>query len=84
MPPGSRCEMPGAKAGSIQVQFQGLETGPGPKGLGSNVFLKSLELSDSALDEAIVAYLMNGDPLPMLNGFTVLLVVPVYFETYWM
>ncbi len=32
----------GVKSGSMQVQFQGLETGQGPKGLGSNAFLKSL------------------------------------------
>lgn len=74
----------GVKPGSVQVQFQGLETGQGPKGSGSNVFLKSLELSDSALDAAVVAYLMNGEPLPMLNGFPVRLVVPGYFATYWM
>ena len=74
----------GLKAGSAQVQFQGLETGSGPKGLGSNLFLKSLGLSDSVLDEALVAYLMNGEPLPMLNGFPVRLVVPGYFATYWM
>jgi len=73
----------GVKPGSMQVQFQGLETGAGPKGFGSNLFLKSLELSNAALDEAIVAYLMNGEPLPMLNGFPVRLVVPGYFATYW-
>lgn len=74
----------GVKQGSLQVQSQGLETGLGPKGSGSNVFLKSLQLSDPALDEAVVAYLMNGEPLPMLNGFPVRLVVPGYFATYWM
>jgi DMSO/TMAO reductase YedYZ molybdopterin-dependent catalytic subunit len=74
----------GIKAGSAQVQFQGLDTGGGPQGLGSNLFLKSLELADSAVDEATVAYLMNGEPLPMLNGFPVRLVVPGYFATYWM
>ncbi|HKW64102.1 MAG TPA: molybdopterin-dependent oxidoreductase [Candidatus Acidoferrum sp.] len=74
----------GIKEGSVQVQFQGLETGPGPKGSGSNVFLKSLELTDSVMEEAMVAYLMNGEPLPMLNGFPVRLVVPGYFATYWM
>src|SRR5215472_15652422 len=74
----------GVKPGSAQVQFQGLETGNGPKGLGSGRFLKSLDLTDSVLDETIVAYLMNGEPLPMLNGFPVRLVVPGYFATYWM
>src|SRR5229473_3467085 len=73
----------GVKEGSTQVQFQGLETGPGPKGSGSNVFLKSLELADPALDEAVVAYLMNGEPLPMLNGFPVRLIVPGKFAVYW-
>ena len=76
-------EMAGIKSGSQQVQLQGLETGQGPAGLGSNLFLKSLELSNPVLDECVVAYLMNGEPLPMLNGFPVRLVVPGYFATYW-
>jgi DMSO/TMAO reductase YedYZ molybdopterin-dependent catalytic subunit len=73
----------GVKAGSAQVQFEGLDTGAGPKGMGSNRFLKSLDLTNAVLDETIVAYLMNGEPLPMLNGFPVRLVVPGYFATYW-
>ena len=71
------------KDGSVQVQFQGLETGQGPSGFPSNIFLKSLDLSNTVFDECIVAYLMNGEPLPMLNGFPVRLVVPGYFATYW-
>ncbi len=73
----------GIKPGSTLVQFQGLETGSGPKGLGSHDFLKSLDLSNPVIDECVVAYLMNGEPLPMLNGFPVRLVVPGYFATYW-
>jgi DMSO/TMAO reductase YedYZ molybdopterin-dependent catalytic subunit len=76
-------DMAGVKNGSLTVQFQGLETGVGPAGLGSNLFLKSLDLGNPVLDESIVAYLMNGEPLPMLNGFPVRLVVPGYFSTYW-
>jgi len=76
-------DMAGVKTGSLQVQFQGLETGQGPEGLGSNLFLKSLDLGNPALDECVVAYLMNGEPLPVLNGFPVRLVVPGYFATYW-
>lgn len=74
----------GVKSGSAQVQFQGLETGAGPKGHGSSRFMKSLDLANEVLDEAVVAYLMNGELLPMLNGFPVRLVVPGYFATYWM
>jgi DMSO/TMAO reductase YedYZ molybdopterin-dependent catalytic subunit len=76
-------DVAGIKSGSLQAQFQGLETGQGPAGLGSNLFLKSLDLKNSVLDECVVAYLMNGEPLPMLNGFPVRLVVPGYFATYW-
>jgi DMSO/TMAO reductase YedYZ molybdopterin-dependent catalytic subunit len=71
------------KPGSVQIQFQGLETGGGAKGLPSNRFLKSLDLSNPVLDECVVAYLMNGEPIPMLNGFPVRLIVPGYFATYW-
>ncbi len=77
-------EVAGMTPGSVQVQFQGLETGSGPKGMGSSRFLKSLDLGNPVLDECVVAYLMNGEPLPMLNGFPVRLVVPGYFATYWM
>lgn len=72
------------KPGSLQVQFQGMERGKGPEGLGSYAFLKSLDLSDPVLKECIVAYEMNGEPLPMLNGFPLRLIVPGYFATYWM
>lgn len=76
-------DIAGVKNGSLQVQFQGLETGQGPVGFGSNLFLKSLDLVNPFLDECVVAYLMNGEPLPLLNGFPVRLVVPGYFATYW-
>ncbi len=71
------------KSGSVQVQFQGLETGPGPEGLGSHFFQKSFDMDNPVLDECVVAYAMNGEPLPMLNGFPARLVVPGYFATYW-
>jgi hypothetical protein len=76
-------DMAGVKDGSLQVQFQGLDTGQGPEGLGSSLFLKSLDLGNPVLDECVVAYLMNGEPLPMLNGFPARLVVPGHFATYW-
>ena len=76
-------DLAGVKSDSLQLQFQGLETGQGPAGFGSNLFLKSLELANPVIDDCVVAYLMNGEPLPMLNGFPVRLVVPGYFATYW-
>jgi sulfite dehydrogenase (cytochrome) subunit A len=73
----------GVKSGSVQVQFQGLERGVGPTGYGSSLFMKSLDLDNPVVDECIVAFSMNYEPLPMLNGFPVRLVVPGYFATYW-
>src|SRR5262249_51212824 len=74
----------GIKSGSVQAQFQGLDFGHGPEGLGSKQFLKSLDLDNPAVNDCLIAYAMNGEPLPMLNGFPVRLVVPGYFATYWM
>ena len=72
------------KQDALFVQFQGLDKGKGPEGHGSHEFLKSLDLKNPVLDDCIVAYAMNDEPLPMLNGFPVRLVVPGYFATYWM
>ena len=73
----------GIKSGSVQLQFQGLEQGEGTEGFGSKLFQKSLDLENAVLDECLIAYAMNGEPLPLLNGFPVRLVVPGYFATYW-
>ena len=71
------------KNGSVQIQLEGLDTGLGPEGYGSNRFMKALDLSNPVIDECIVAYAMNNAPLPMLNGFPVRMIVPGYFATYW-
>ena len=47
-------------------------------------FIKSIPL-DKALDEnTLIAYEMNGAPLPHYNGFPVRLVLPGWTATYWM
>ena len=74
----------GVKSGSVQVQFEGLDRGLGPKGYGSNRFMKSLDLTNPVIDECLIAFAMNDEPLPMLNGFPARLIVPGYFATYWL
>ena len=71
VPLGELLELAGVRDGSVQVQFQGLETGPGPGGFPSNVILKSLDFTNTVPDQCIVAYLSNGEPLPVLNAFPV-------------
>ena len=70
----------GVKAGAKQVQFNGLETGVFP---GTPNFKKALDLDVARADDVIVAYAMNGEPLPVLNGYPVRLIVPGWFATYW-
>jgi len=70
----------GVAAGARQVTFNGLDLPVGEK---TPDFVKALEI-DHALDEdTILAYEMNGEALPMLNGFPLRLVVPGYYGTYW-
>jgi DMSO/TMAO reductase YedYZ molybdopterin-dependent catalytic subunit len=69
----------GIKAGSVEVAFNGIDGPPLPS---VPDFVKSLPL-DTALDDVIVAYAMNGKPLTILNGVPARLVVPGWFATYW-
>ncbi|MDQ3621680.1 MAG: molybdopterin-dependent oxidoreductase, partial [Verrucomicrobiota bacterium] len=70
----------GVAAGAKQVSFNGLDTPTLEK---TPDFVKALDI-DHALDgEVMIAYEMNGEELPMLNGYPVRLVVPGYYGTYW-
>lgn len=70
----------GAKNGSKEVSFNGLDV---PPMAATPDFVKSL-LYDHAIDgEVMIAYEMNGRPLPPLNGYPLKLVVPGWYATYW-
>jgi sulfite dehydrogenase len=70
----------GVSAGARQVTFNGLDTPVVEK---VPDFVKAIEV-DHALDEdTLLAYEMNGEALPMLNGFPLRLVLPGHFGTYW-
>lgn len=73
----------GLEKTAVQVQFEGIERGRGPEGKGAYRFAKSLAVSNPVLRDCVLAYAMNGEPLPLLNGFPLRLVVPGYFATYW-
>jgi DMSO/TMAO reductase YedYZ molybdopterin-dependent catalytic subunit len=70
----------GVKAGALQVRFRGLETGILPQ---TPNFMKSLAVDHSRDGEVMIAYAMNGEPLPLLNGYPLRLVVPGWYSTYW-
>jgi sulfite dehydrogenase (cytochrome) subunit A len=70
----------GLAADAKYVQFNGLDKPTLP---GTPDFRKSLDVDVARGDDVIVAYAMNGKPLPLLNGFPVRLVVPGWYSTYW-
>jgi len=71
----------GVRTGAMQVTFDGLDKPAFPT---VPDFVKSLDLARIVDDpDVIVAYQMNGQPLPMLNGFPARLVVPGWYATYW-
>jgi DMSO/TMAO reductase YedYZ molybdopterin-dependent catalytic subunit len=65
---------------TVQVGFRGLDTAPLPK---IPRYEKSLPIDRARDGEVMIAYEMNGAPLPMLNGFPIRLVVPGWYATYW-
>jgi len=70
----------GVAAGARQVTFNGLDNPTLPQ---TPDFIKALEI-DHALDgEVLLAYEMNGEDLPWLNGYPLRLIVPGHYGTYW-
>jgi DMSO/TMAO reductase YedYZ molybdopterin-dependent catalytic subunit len=70
----------GVKAGARVVRFGGLDEAvidTAPK------FLKSIDIDHARDGEVMLAFAMNGEPLPFLNGFPLRVVVPGWYSTYW-
>jgi DMSO/TMAO reductase YedYZ molybdopterin-dependent catalytic subunit len=70
----------GVKAGAVAVRFNGLDQ---PVVDGAPDFMKSLDIDHARDGEVMLAYQMNNEQLPLLNGFPLRLVVPGWFSTYW-
>jgi len=73
-------DMAGVQAGAKQVVFGGLD---GPVMDTTPDFAKALDLDHARDGEVMLAYGMNGEDLPVLNGFPLRLIVPGYYGTYW-
>jgi sulfite dehydrogenase (cytochrome) subunit A len=71
----------GVKPGAVDVTFNGLDRPASPT---VPDFVKSLHVSRITEDpDVLIAYQMNGQPLPVLNGFPARLIVPGWYATYW-
>lgn len=70
----------GVKAGALQVRFGGMDKVILPE---SPAFLKSIDIDHARDGEVMLAFGMNGEQLPLLNGFPLKLVVPGWCAVYW-
>jgi DMSO/TMAO reductase YedYZ molybdopterin-dependent catalytic subunit len=71
----------GLKKEAIEISFNGAD---GPAVDKTPDFIKSIPAWKAIEDATIVAYEMNGAPLPHLHGFPARLVLPGWTGTYWM
>ncbi|GJE18171.1 SorA family sulfite dehydrogenase catalytic subunit [Methylobacterium marchantiae] len=70
----------GVKPGAVQVAFTGLD---GPVLPETPRYAKALDIDHARDGEVMLAWAMNGEDLPWLNGYPLKLVVPGYYGTYW-
>jgi DMSO/TMAO reductase YedYZ molybdopterin-dependent catalytic subunit len=70
----------GVKAGAVAVRASGLDA---PLVDSAPDYAKSLPVEHALSDDVLIAWAMNGQPLPLLNGFPLRLVVPGWYSTYW-
>ncbi|WEK46235.1 MAG: molybdopterin-dependent oxidoreductase [Candidatus Andeanibacterium colombiense] len=74
-------DLAGVRAGATAVRFGALDRATSAdRGLD---FDKSLSLDHARDGEVMIAFAMNGEQLPLLNGFPLRLVVPGWYSTYW-
>jgi DMSO/TMAO reductase YedYZ molybdopterin-dependent catalytic subunit len=74
-----------AKAGidpsALEVSLAGTDSGVLPT---TPNFVKSLPLTKALDENTLIAFEMNGEPLPHWNGFPARLIVPGWTATYWL
>jgi DMSO/TMAO reductase YedYZ molybdopterin-dependent catalytic subunit len=70
----------GLAANATRVRFAGLDV---PLTEGAPQFIKSIPMDIAMRDDVLVAWGMNGEPLSILHGFPLRIVVPGWFSTYW-
>ena len=70
-------EEAGVPDGTVEVLFTGLDRGI--EGGDEQAFQRALPLEEAMRDEVLLAYEMNGAPLPPQHGFPLRLVVPGWY-----
>ncbi len=70
----------GVKPGALEVILNGADTPPLEK---TPDFVKSLPVEVAMGEDVLIAFEMNGQPLPHWNGAPARLIVPGWTGTYW-
>jgi DMSO/TMAO reductase YedYZ molybdopterin-dependent catalytic subunit len=70
----------GIKKEAIEIVLDGAD---GPVLDKTPDFVKSIPVSKAMEDTTLIAYEMNGEPLPHFNGFPARLILPGWTGTYW-
>lgn len=69
----------GVDATASQVVFQGADRGAVPGSSGNVRYERSLSVDNARDSGALLAYAMNGEPLPIQHGYPLRLVVPGWY-----
>lgn len=71
----------GVRPGALEAVFDGADSGVMPQ---TPDFAKSLPMEKATDPNVVIAFEMNGKPLPHWNGAPARLIVPGWTATYWM
>lgn len=71
----------GINKSALEVSLDGADSGVHKT---TPDFVKSLPLTKALDENTLIAFEMNGEPLPHWNGFPARLIIPGWIATYWM
>jgi DMSO/TMAO reductase YedYZ molybdopterin-dependent catalytic subunit len=71
----------GLKKDALEIVLDGADSGPFP---GTPDFVKSIPVWKAMDENSMIAFEMNGEPLPHWNGYPARVIVPGWTATYWM
>lgn len=69
----------GVKSGALEVVFRGADGPTNGHPGGASRFERSLTLDDIRRSEVLLAYAMNGEPLPLEHGYPLRVIVPGWY-----
>ncbi len=72
-------ERAGIKSAGSEILLRGADAGAVKRRTGTTSFERSLKLDEARESGALLAYAMNGEPLPLRHGFPLRVIVPGWY-----